>query len=309
MHSNGMACFKGLESHLKTLYPISDFSVTLKRDFETAFIAFFGEEHQTFQMKMFHNLDQLQLQFERENLHAVNAKTCLEVLRTQFKEFFCLKKINPVQVVDANLVVTKSSGIESENNSSENSLNKSVNETQMQMLEGKVDMGKALDVWLVITESIRTKSDKQDISSRSENYTTHVVDADIRPVNDQEPLADTIENADLKAQIQEKVFANAALKNKLRKLKGTSVDTKFAKLTILGKSVLQSIRNQSVVRQSNAFKSERPNFSKPRFASQVDVNNAFSKPVTPHYLPKVQEYMLAKPHHLIAPGSSRNSQE
>ncbi|GJU22222.1 hypothetical protein Tco_1155564 [Tanacetum coccineum] len=39
----------------------------------------------------------------------------------------------------------------------------------------------------------------------------------------------TVENADLKAQIQEKVFANVALKNELRKLKGNSVDTKFAK--------------------------------------------------------------------------------
>ncbi|GKF37548.1 hypothetical protein Tco_0114306, partial [Tanacetum coccineum] len=30
---------------------------------------------------------------------------------------------------------------------------------------------------------------------------------------------------------------------------------------------------------------------------------------TPHYLPKVREYVLAKPHHVIAPGSFRNSQE
>ncbi|GJU45245.1 retrovirus-related pol polyprotein from transposon TNT 1-94 [Tanacetum coccineum] len=86
----------------------------------------------------------------------------------------------------------------------------------------------------------------------------------------------SVENADLKAQIQEKVFVNAALKNELRKLKGNRVDTKI---------------------------------SKPRFASQVDEKNVLSKPVTPHYLPKVQEYVLAKPHHVIAPGSSRNSQE
>ncbi|GKC61396.1 hypothetical protein Tco_1088994 [Tanacetum coccineum] len=86
----------------------------------------------------------------------------------------------------------------------------------------------------------------------------------------------TVENADLKAQIQEKVFANVALKNELRKLKGNSVDTKFAKPSILGKPVLQPPRNQSVVRQPNAFKSERPNFSKPRFASQVDVNNVLN---------------------------------
>ncbi|GKF16315.1 hypothetical protein Tco_0061233, partial [Tanacetum coccineum] len=73
----------------------------------------------------------------------------------------------------------------------------------------------------------------------------------------------TIENADLKAQIQEKVFANVALKNELIKLKGNNVDNKFAKPSILGKSVLQPPRNQSVVRQPNAFKSKRPNFSKP----------------------------------------------
>ncbi|GKA47189.1 hypothetical protein Tco_0740072 [Tanacetum coccineum] len=119
----------------------------------------------------------------------------------------------------------------------------------------------------------------------------------------------SVENADLKAQIQEKVFVNAALKNELRKLKGNSVDTKFAKASILGKPPLQPSRNHSVVRQPNAFKSERPRISKPRFASQVDEKNVLSKPVTPHYLPKVQEYVLAKPHHVIAPGSSRNSQE
>ncbi|GJR16717.1 hypothetical protein Tco_0965244 [Tanacetum coccineum] len=119
----------------------------------------------------------------------------------------------------------------------------------------------------------------------------------------------TVKNADLKAQIQEKVFANVALKNELRELKGNSVNTKFAKPSILGKPVLQPPRNQSVVRQPNAFKSERPNFSKPRFASQVDVNNVLSKPATPYYLPKVQEYVLEKPHHVIAPSSSRNSQE
>ncbi|GJS20377.1 hypothetical protein Tco_0449009 [Tanacetum coccineum] len=86
----------------------------------------------------------------------------------------------------------------------------------------------------------------------------------------------TVENADLKAQIQKKFFANVALKNELRKLKGNSMDTKFTKPSILGKPILQPPRNQSVVRQPNAFKSERPNFSKPRFASQVDVINVLN---------------------------------
>ncbi|GJW85555.1 hypothetical protein Tco_0158700 [Tanacetum coccineum] len=115
------------------------------------------------------------------------------------------------------------------------------------------------------------------------------------------------ENADVLAQIQKKGFAIAALKNELRKLTGNSVNTKFAKPSILGKPVGQPLKNQSVVRQPTAFKSERPRISKPRFASQVDVNNDLSKPVTTHYLPKRRESAPAKPHHMIAPSSSRYS--
>ncbi|GJZ29229.1 hypothetical protein Tco_0573876 [Tanacetum coccineum] len=115
------------------------------------------------------------------------------------------------------------------------------------------------------------------------------------------------ENANLKAQLQEKVFAIAALKNELRKLKGNSVDTKHAKPPVLGKPVLQPLKNQSVVRQPNAFKSERPKILKPRFASQVDVKKDLSKPVTTHYLPKEREYAFAKPHHMITSSESRIS--
>ncbi|GJV72465.1 hypothetical protein Tco_1492460 [Tanacetum coccineum] len=115
------------------------------------------------------------------------------------------------------------------------------------------------------------------------------------------------QNAKFKAQLQEKGFAIAALKNELRQLTGNSVNTKFAKSSLLGKPVLQSLRNQSVVRQPTAFKSERPRISKPWLASQVDVNNYLLKPVTTHYLPRERESAFAKPHHMIAPSSSRYS--
>nr|GEV00429.1 hypothetical protein [Tanacetum cinerariifolium] len=73
------------------------------------------------------------------------------------------------------------------------------------------------------------------------------------------------------------------------------------------KAQLQEKGNQSVVRQPTAFKSERPRISEPRFASQVDVNNDLSKPVTTHYLPKEREAASAKPHHMIASSNSRIS--
>nr|GEZ02856.1 hypothetical protein [Tanacetum cinerariifolium] len=112
------------------------------------------------------------------------------------------------------------------------------------------------------------------------------------------------QNAEFKAQLQERGFAIAALKNELRKLTGNSMNTKFTKSSILGKPVLQPYRNQSVVRQPTVFKSERPRISKLWFVSQVDVNNDLSKPVTTHYLPKGKESSCEKPHHMIAPGSS-----
>ncbi|GJU62512.1 hypothetical protein Tco_1244347 [Tanacetum coccineum] len=85
-------------------------------------------------------------------------------------------------------------------------------------------------------------------------------------------------------------------------------DDKFkAQLQEKGKPALQPRRNQSVVRQPTAFKPKRPRFSKQRFASQVNVNNDLSKLVTTHYLPKERESAVAKPHHMIAPGSSRYS--
>ncbi|GJT71856.1 hypothetical protein Tco_1031142 [Tanacetum coccineum] len=69
----------------------------------------------------------------------------------------------------------------------------------MQSKEGKVDLSKALDASLVVTECSGTKSDKQDTSSSSGNYITHIVDADIRPhFMQSEPSYDThlLENVD-----------------------------------------------------------------------------------------------------------------
>ncbi|GJY86490.1 hypothetical protein Tco_0500516 [Tanacetum coccineum] len=97
-HSNCMTWFEQLETHLHDLYLLnSPYAVDA---FKPAFRSFFGEEHQTFKLKMFHNLDQLRLQLERENLHGVNAKTCLQALRTQFKEFLASKGVNATDLLN-----------------------------------------------------------------------------------------------------------------------------------------------------------------------------------------------------------------
>nr|GFA29119.1 hypothetical protein [Tanacetum cinerariifolium] len=55
------------------------------------------------------------------------------------------------------------------------------------MIEG-IDMGKAVNDDLVVTESSGTKSKVQDDNSRSGND-TDADDADIRPIYDEEPMA------------------------------------------------------------------------------------------------------------------------
>nr|GEV48902.1 copia protein [Tanacetum cinerariifolium] len=92
---------------------------------------------------------------------------------------------------------------------------------------------------------------------------------------------------DLKAQLQDKGIVISELKKLIEKLKGKSGDTKFEK--------------SSVIRQPNAFKSQRPSvlgkpttfsnsfvrkdFSKSTSVTQNNVSNDFSKPVTAQTLP------------------------
>ncbi|GJV49826.1 hypothetical protein Tco_1440038 [Tanacetum coccineum] len=68
---------------------------------------------------------------------------------------------------------------------------------KMQSKDVQINPVHAVDANLVVTESSGTKSDKQDTSSRSGNYTTHAMDAYIRLVNDQEPFAKVDSNTTL----------------------------------------------------------------------------------------------------------------
>ncbi|GJW67171.1 hypothetical protein Tco_0121595 [Tanacetum coccineum] len=314
--------------------------------FKRAFMSLFGQDDDTFTSTMLFNVDQLQKQLDKDDFQEDGSMASFWVINRQievkqFRETLLQHMSNIKKFV-------------AERTRHQRQYDRRVNKRQMQMQENKVDLGKALDADLFVTESSGTESGKQDTSSKSGND-TDADDAYIIPIYDEEPMAEvqlTIEcnifatrqqhteqpeiinegqhgqilneasnkakrkkeidafktiDIELEHNIQEKFFAIAALKNKLRKSKRNSVDTKFAKPSVLGKPLLQPLRNQSVVRQSTTFKSERPKISKPQFASQVDVEKYFSKPVTQHYLPKEREYALAKPHHMIASSESRNS--
>ncbi|GJX82256.1 hypothetical protein Tco_0331737 [Tanacetum coccineum] len=77
-----------------------------------------------------------------------------------------------------------------------------MNERLMQSRESKVVSNKALDASLVVTKCSGTKSDEHITSSSSGTYITHVVDADIRLVNDQ------VSSAEVHLTAQHNVLAN-----------------------------------------------------------------------------------------------------
>ncbi|GKE84363.1 hypothetical protein Tco_1558105, partial [Tanacetum coccineum] len=71
-----------------------------------------------------------------------------------------------------------------------------VNERQMQTIEDKVDSRKTLDASLVDTVSSGTTLKEQDTNSRSGND-AHADDADIRPLYDEEPMAEVHTTAEI----------------------------------------------------------------------------------------------------------------
>ncbi|GJV32671.1 hypothetical protein Tco_1393071 [Tanacetum coccineum] len=107
----------------------------------------------------------------------------------------------------------------------------------------------------------------------------------------------------LKAQLQDKGIAISELKKLIEKMKGKSVETKFEK--------------SSVIRQPNAFKSQRQSilgkpaifsdslakkdFSKSKPVTTQNVSNDFSKPVTAQILPQ-NMLPIVKNTNVIAPG-------
>nr|GFA13592.1 hypothetical protein [Tanacetum cinerariifolium] len=106
---------------------------------------------------------------------------------------------------------------------------------------------------------------------------------------------------DLKAQLQDKGIAVSELKKLIEKLKGKYVETKFVK--------------SSVIRQSNAFKSQRPSilekptifsdslerkdFSKSKSVTKNNVSNDFLKPVTAQILPLNKKSILKNTNVLV----------
>ncbi|GJV75923.1 hypothetical protein Tco_1507507 [Tanacetum coccineum] len=228
-----MAYFRSLHSHLQVLSKDDLKGTHVEHGFKREFMSIFGQDVDTFTSTMFLNVDQLQKQLDKDEFQEDGSMAAFWVM-TVVKETRHQRQYE-----------------------------RRVNKRQMQTQESKIDTGKALDADLVDTESIRDRIKQCKMIAEDNNILSNLKSL-LKVGLTKQTTSLLANNAELKAQIQEKVFAIAALKNDLRKVKGNSVDTKFDKPSFLGKPVLPSLRNQSVVRQPNAFKSAKAQMSKQR---------------------------------------------
>ncbi|GJY06434.1 hypothetical protein Tco_0373488 [Tanacetum coccineum] len=243
-----MVSFRQLHSHLKLLSNNDLQGTRTESGFKRAFATLLGQDIETFTGTMFLNVDQLEKQLDKDEFQEIESMAAFKVLETQFQMFIK----SWMYMDDEYVVMTR---------------NYFLKYTQLEIPEFRDTLIQHMEfVKKSIGERAKHKQDsgtalkEQDTSNRSGND-AHADDTDIRPIYDEEPMAEVQTTAEIN------VFATG---------------------------------------QQHTEQPEFNNEGELRvFASQVDVNNDLSKPVTTHYLPKERESACAKPHHMIAPGSSR----
>ncbi|GJS70788.1 hypothetical protein Tco_0703629 [Tanacetum coccineum] len=131
---------------------------------------------------MFLNMDQLEKKLNKKEFQEIGSMATFKVPEIQFQMFIKSQIYLDDEYVKS---IDKRALHKRE-------YDRWVNERQMQTTEEKVDTSNALEASLVDTESSRTKSKEQDTSSRSGND-AHADDVEIRPIYDEEPMAENAE--------------------------------------------------------------------------------------------------------------------
>nr|GEW00623.1 uncharacterized mitochondrial protein AtMg00810-like [Tanacetum cinerariifolium] len=163
--------------------------------------------------------------------------------------------------------------------------------------------GQSVQTMNMLNNKCQTSFAKPEFLKKAQRENPRLYDIENQSNEFRKEREQYFEIQDLKAQLQDKEIAISELKKLIEKLKGKSVDTKFEK--------------SSVIRQPNAFKSQRPSilgkptifsdslerkdFSKSKSVTKNNVLNDFSKPVTAQILPSNKKSIL-KNTNAVAPG-------
>nr|GFA66060.1 hypothetical protein [Tanacetum cinerariifolium]GFB14670.1 hypothetical protein [Tanacetum cinerariifolium] len=204
-----MVSFRQLHLHLKRLSQNDLQGSRTESGFKRAFATLSGQDIETFTGTMFLYVEQLEKQLDKEDFQETGSMATFNVLETQFQmlitsrvylndEYVAMTRIYFQQYTQQSIPEFNDILIQhleyvkksiDERVQLKREYNSWVNERQMQTTEEKVDTSKALDASSVDTKSSRTESKEHVTSSRSGND-AHDDNADIRPIYDEEPMAE-----------------------------------------------------------------------------------------------------------------------
>ncbi|GKA71106.1 hypothetical protein Tco_0777245, partial [Tanacetum coccineum] len=154
--------------------------------YKRAFATLFGQDVETFTCTLFLNMDQLEKQLDKEEFQEIGSMAAFKVLETQFQTFIKSR----IYLDDEYVIMTRKYFLEYTQLEIQEFCDTLIQLMEyMQTTEGKVDTSTSMDASLVDTESSETKSKEQDTSNRSGND-VHANDVDIRPIYDEEPMAE-----------------------------------------------------------------------------------------------------------------------
>ncbi|GJT03361.1 ribonuclease H-like domain-containing protein [Tanacetum coccineum] len=237
-----MAYFRSLHSHLQVLSKADLKGTHVEHGFRREFMSIFGQDVDTFTSTMLLNVDQLQKQLDKDEFQEDGSMAAFWVVNNQFQKFINSKFTLDYDSQMTDTYFVEYTGLEvqhfrdtllqhlgnvkksvAERTRHQRQYERRVNKRQMQTQESKIDTGKALDADLVWHGKLSGQINSEDESAGNSilsNLKMHCLKVGCDQSKTTEQTTSLLaNNAELKAQIQEKVFAIAALKNDLRKLK------------------------------------------------------------------------------------------
>ncbi|GKB31265.1 hypothetical protein Tco_0870666 [Tanacetum coccineum] len=205
-----------------------------------------------------------------------------------------------------------------------------VNKRQIQTQDSKIDTSKAVDADLVVTESSRTESEVQDNNNKSGND-TDTDDTDTRPIYDKKPMFKIqlttecnifatrqqhteqpeiinevkvdqyTEQCHIKSPMLDLSPDNKTIDNKTAKYSNQSLESE----NICLKKIVAQFQKDFSRMEAHCIALELKNQNQDSKSGQH--GQILNETITQHHLPKGKESAFAKPIHMIASSSSRNS--
>ncbi|GKA61477.1 hypothetical protein Tco_0760884 [Tanacetum coccineum] len=169
-----------LNSETKDVHAIKYKMPRIEHEFKRAFTSLFGKDADISQARCFQHRNNYK-QLDKDEFQEDGSMSAFLVINKQFQQFIDSKFTLDYNSQMTNKYFVEYTGIEV----------KHFKDTLLKHMEqkSKIDTGKAVDNGLVVMESNGTESEVQDDNSRSGND-TDADDADIRPIYDEEPMAE-----------------------------------------------------------------------------------------------------------------------